>query len=58
MEISEMLSSIKAGTRQRAIELCDRLEINYDFECEGGPLKNCVEWRDLRKILSDYCLDK
>lgn len=29
-------------------ELIDRLENYYVFECEGGPLKNCVEWQTLR----------
>ena len=24
--------------------LFDRLETYYDFQCEGGPLKNCVKW--------------
>lgn len=26
----------------------DRLENEYQFECEAGSLKNCVEWQTLR----------
>lgn len=29
-------------------ELSQRLEDYYDFQCEGGPLKNCVEWQQLK----------
>ena len=53
-----MLSEIKAKTRRRAIALCDRLETEYAFECEAGPLRNCAEWLDLKKILAEACLDK
>lgn len=24
----------------------------YNFECEGGPLRNCVEWQQLREALA------
>ena len=30
-------------------DIIDRLENDYRFECEGGPLKNCVEWQELRR---------
>jgi hypothetical protein len=23
----------------------------YDFECQGGPLRNCVQWRELQRLL-------
>lgn len=36
------------NTRAEIEALIDRLENHYAFECEGGPLKNCVEWRKLR----------
>ena len=36
---------------ETAAKLCERLETKYDFNCEGGPLKNCVEWRELRRII-------
>ena len=29
------------------------LEGYYDFQCEGGPLKNCVEWQSLKDALAD-----
>ena len=31
----------------------DRLENLYAFECEGGPLKNCVEWQALKTRIAD-----
>lgn len=33
-------------------ELLDCLESHYDFVCAGGPLKNCVEWQQLRARLT------
>lgn len=30
------------------MSLIDRLENEYQFECEAGHLKNCVEWQKLR----------
>ena len=35
--------------------LIDLLESYYNFECEAGPLKNCTEWKELKRIL---CLNK
>lgn len=32
------------------LPLLDRIEA-YGFECEAGPLKNCVEWIELKKRL-------
>ena len=29
-------------------QLLDRLENHYDFQCEGGPLRLCVEWQQLK----------
>lgn len=26
----------------------ERLETSYKFECEAGPLRNCVEWKTLK----------
>lgn len=34
---------------EQAKALCDRLE-HYGFECEAGPLRNCVEWRELKEL--------
>jgi hypothetical protein len=31
--------------------LCERLEQAYSFECEAGPLRNCVEWQRLKELL-------
>jgi hypothetical protein len=36
----------------RLAALIERLETYYDFECAGGPLKNCVEWQQLKAALS------
>ncbi len=30
------------------MSMIERLENAYQFECEAGPLKNCVEWQKLR----------
>lgn len=35
-----------------ALELVDRLENYYQFECEGGPLKNCVDWQRLKALIA------
>lgn len=32
--------------------LVARLENFYDFQCEGGPLRNCVEWQQLKDTLA------
>jgi hypothetical protein len=34
----------------KTAELCNGLE-RYEFECPGGPLKNTVEWIELRRRL-------
>jgi hypothetical protein len=34
-------------------QLLDRLENYYTFECEGGPLRNCVEWQRVKALLTD-----
>lgn len=38
------------NVKAKAAALCERIEL-YGFQCEGGPLRNCVEWQDLRKLL-------
>lgn len=38
-----------AETRPDLRALIDRLENYYDFECTGGPLRNCVEWQQLKE---------
>lgn len=34
-------------------QLMDKLENHYDFQCEGGPLRLCVDWSDLRQWVRD-----
>jgi len=34
--------------KMTSAELFDRLE-KYEFECPGGPLRNAVEWIELRR---------
>lgn len=34
-------------------ELIERLENYYDFECTGGPLKNCREWQQLVSLTNE-----
>src|SRR5665213_509646 len=36
---------------ERIEKLLNRLDGDYDFQCEGGPLRNCVEWQQLRSAL-------
>lgn len=36
------------------MNLIERLENYYDFQCEGGPLKNCVEWIRLKEVVRAY----
>jgi hypothetical protein len=31
--------------------LIDRIENEYGFTCDAGPLFHCSDWRDLRKLL-------
>lgn len=33
-------------------QLLDHLE-SYDFECQGGPLKNCVDWHRIKAAVSE-----
>jgi len=35
-----------------ALQILNRIE-EYGFECEAGPLKNCVDWQKLRASLSE-----
>lgn len=37
--------------RVSLLALVDRLENHYDFWCEGGPLRLCVEWQQLAALL-------
>jgi type IV secretory pathway ATPase VirB11/archaellum biosynthesis ATPase len=30
----------------------DRLENSYRFECEAGPLRNCIEWRQIKTSIA------
>lgn len=27
-------------------------EDHYAFECEGGPLKNCVDWTEFKRMIA------
>lgn len=37
--------------RGKMRELATKIDA-YDFECEGGPMKNCVEWIALKESLN------
>lgn len=43
-----MSAETVAGSIRAVIE---RLESYYDFQCEGGPLRNCVEWQTLKCLI-------
>lgn len=51
-EIGTGLDDGRDRAPQSSIGLMDRLERHYAFECEGGPLANCVEWRALRRLVA------
>ena len=36
----------------RVNALLDTIENAYHFECEAGPLKNCGEWKALKRALA------
>jgi hypothetical protein len=38
---------------EQIVYLCECLE-PYGFRCEAGGLKNCIEWKELRKTLGAY----
>ena len=42
------MSEIPMGTVENGRECFRRLEEFYDFECEGGPLRNCVDFTEVR----------
>lgn len=45
------------GAAHNGRVLLDRLENEYSFDCEAGPLRDCVDWHDLRScfnVLSEY----
>lgn len=40
------------GLTEPLRERLERLENYYDFSCEGGPLKWCREWQELKELLA------
>lgn len=45
------------GAAHNGRVLLERVEYEYSFECEAGPLERCTEWHDLRRCfnaLADY----
>ncbi|HCP79383.1 MAG: hypothetical protein CML16_03305 [Pusillimonas sp.] len=38
-----------AGAIENGRAFADRLENDYSFECEAGPLKTCVDWQEFRR---------
>jgi hypothetical protein len=38
---------------EHLVYLCECPE-RYGFRCESGGLKNCNEWKELRKMLGAY----
>lgn len=52
MEIRDVLSPFfkdLMAERELVKELVCKID-GYGFECEGGPLENCLEWIELRGI--------
>lgn len=50
--LREAAAALQVADPLHAAQVIDRLENYYDFQCEGGPLKNCVEWHQLKSLLS------
>lgn len=49
----KVLAEGAASSAPPALEqTMDRLENHYNFECPGGPLRNCVEWQQLKADLA------
>lgn len=38
--------------------LIRKLEDDYDFRCEAGPLKTCVDWQTLRESLAELLAER
>lgn len=39
----------------------DRLEEDYSFECEAGPLSGCAEWQELKRCydaMAEYIIER
>lgn len=49
-EAIELIDDLMAE-RGKMRELATKIDA-YDFECEGGPMKNCVEWIALKESLN------
>lgn len=50
--IYEMLRSLRSVPQQDAQRICDDLENTHQVRCEAGPLRNCVEWIELKRRLN------
>lgn len=42
-------TDIPIGAIENGREFMRRLETFYDFECEGGPFRNCEDWDGLKR---------
>jgi hypothetical protein len=40
---------VPVGAIENGREFIRRLEEHYTFECDGGPLRLCVEWDELKR---------
>lgn len=50
--MSTSTSTHAPAEREALRRLIERLENYYDFQCEGGPLKNCVEWQQITAAIT------
>lgn len=51
IRLSDLAALIVTADTSAPVALIDRLENHYDFQCEGGPLKNCAEWQQLKAVV-------
>lgn len=45
----EPVSDIPLGAIENGRVFADRLESDYSFECQAGPLRNCSDWQEFRR---------
>ncbi|ROT45054.1 hypothetical protein [Pusillimonas sp. NJUB218] len=45
----EPVADLPAGAIENGRAFADRLETDYSFECQGGPLRNCSDWQEFRR---------
>src|SRR3546814_725224 len=45
----EAVADFPSGAIENGRAFADRLENDYSFECQGGPIRNCSDWQEFRR---------